>query len=516
MEEEEIQTEELSGEERIRRKTEEKESISKTKKEKTRIKAKKSEPIKYNKIGRTEILKPPIFQIDIDTELKIPSIKKYPQIEYRNKIKPMIIEEESYSSMLIIPNLAEESAINYPSVISPRRILKTVSTRITIPKVILEEIPLQKRVSLQERALEETVERAKITDVSKSSGSEIEIESEEIPNFLDLLFIGGEEIESGEPVMICLEETDKNSFFGALETICKRIYREKRGGKPKAVIFSDVEELKREIRWIEAEDKIFSARLSKEEWDKLKKQDRDRIFNRIEQLFSQNFGFIIFNGIFYSFPERHRVNIIMLKPRELDTKLARKISEMVWGSVKTEESGTFDYIFDSARKNFEETLKAISKERGGIYVDATKPNEGDESEEHLLMKQFLVRYLTQKLIEDGKLPPKPDLLQIKEKIKTEKDTKEELGGDISADIKVEDTVYEVETLFSEDREGKIARNKITHTIGKYEEITSVQKINLVLDNLTFLRHLKDLKEIKDNYKSWQKKHGKNIGSICLI
>jgi hypothetical protein len=241
----------------------------------------------------------------------------------------------------------------------------------------------------------------------------------------------------------------------------------------------------------------------------------------------------------------------MLEPRELDTKLARKISELVWGFVNTEESGTFDYIFDSARKNFEDTLKVISKvgiyvdleiikdvlanklkviSKGGIYVDATKPNEGDESEEHLLMKQFLVSYLTQKLIEDGELPPKPDLLQIKEKIKTEKDTKEELGGDISADIKVGDTVYEVETLFSEDREGKTPRNKITHTIEKYEKIEkygeksekiekygekSVQKINLVLDNLTFLRHLKDLKEIKDNYKSWQEKHGKEIEFYML-
>ncbi len=102
---------------------------------------------------------------------------------------------------------------------------------------------------------------------------------------------------------------------------------------------------------------------------------------------------------------------------------------------------------------------------------------------------------------------------IKSKIKTEKDTKEELG-EISADIKVGTEVYEVETLFSEDCEGKIPRNKITHTIEKYEE-KKVSRINIVLDNLTFIRHFKELRDIKHNYKDWQKKHRKEIAFYTL-
>ncbi|MCK4732008.1 MAG: hypothetical protein KAT65_06060, partial [Methanophagales archaeon] len=173
----------------------------------------------------------------------------------------------------------------------------------------------------------------------------------------------------------------------------------------------------------------------------------------------------------------------------------------------------FDYIFESAREKFEKALKSISEEIRGIYVDATKQNEGNESEEHLWMKWFLVKYLTQKLIEDGQLSPKPNLLQIRDNIKTEEGIENELDR-IRADVKVGTEVYEVETLFSEECDGKEARKKITHTIEKYEE-KNVEKINIVLDNLTFLRHFKELRDIKHNYKGWQKKHRKEIEFYTL-
>lgn len=476
----------------------------------------------YSRIEKAEKIEPITFSISRGIELKIQPLREYPRMDHRSKVKPMLIKGEEYPPILEIPELVEEIAIKYPSVIAPIKILKAEIARIVIPEVRFEEIPLSNRILLQgrERLLEkdkarEELEIGKLTIAGLSESTAGEAETEEIPDFLDLLFSKGSagEIESGEPIVICLEEPEGHSFIGALRTICMRIYREKKGGKPKPVIFSDAEELKKEIRWMKAEDKIFSAQLSKEEWNHLEKRDVERIINRIEQLFSQHFGFIIFNTPFLYFQEHHRVKVIMLKPRDLDTELARIISQIAWGFVKTEENGTFDYIFESARDKFEKALKSISKERRGIYVDATKPNEGNESEEHLWIKWFLVKYLTQKLIEEGQLSPKPNLLQIKGKIKTEKDTKEE-NDEISADIKVGTEVYEVETLFSEDCEGKIARNKITHTIEKYES-KNVSRINIVLDNLTFIRHFKDLRDIKHNYKDWQKNHRKEIEFYTL-
>ncbi len=333
----------------------------------------------------------------------------------------MLIKGEEYSPSLRISELTEDITINYPSVIAPIKILKPDATKIVIPKVRFEEILLSNCILLQgrERPLEKDKAREELEtrELLIAGGYESpagEVETEEKSDFLDLLFSEGSsgKLESGEPIVICLEEPEGNSFIGALRTICKRIYREKKGGKPKPIIFSDAEELKKEIRWMEVEDKIFSAQLSEEEWKGLEKQDVERIFNRIEQLFSQHFGFIIFNTQFLYFQEHHRVNVIMLKPKELDTGLLRKISEIAWGFVETEEAGTFDYIFESARDKFEEALKSVSKEKRGIYVDATKPNEGNESEEHLRMKWFLVKYLTQKLIKEGQLSPKPNLLLI--------------------------------------------------------------------------------------------------------
>ncbi len=481
---------------------------------------------RFDEVEKTEKLDPIIFHLSRSIELKVSSLKEYHRIEHGSKLKPVLIKGEGYSPSLRISELTEDITINYPSVIAPIKILKPDATKIVIPKVRFEEIPLPNCIFLQGRGrlLEkdragEELEAWKLTGVGISESTGGEAETEEIPDFLDILFPKGSagEIESGEPIVICLEEPEGNSFIGALRTICKRIYREKKGGKPKPIIFSDAEELKKEIRWMEAEDKIFSAQLNEEEWSKLEKQDIARIFNRIKQLFGQNPGFIIFNTQSLDLPleylEQHRVKVIMLKPKELDTELLRKISEIAWGFVETEEAGTFDYIFESARDKFEEALKSVSKEKRGIYVDATKPNEGKESEEHLRMKWFLVKYLTQKLIEKEQPSPKPNLLLIKSKIKTEDDTKGELG-EISADIKVGTEVYEVETLFSEDCEGKKARNKITHTIEKYEE-KKVSRINIVLDNLTFIRHFKELRDIKHNYKDWQKEQRKEIEFYTL-
>ena len=467
------------------------------------------------KVGKTEKLNPILLHLSKSIELMIPPLREYPPMEHRGKVKLTLIKGNEYLHTVRIPELVEERAIFYPSVIAPINILKPDTARIVIPEVRFVDITLPNYILLQTWEFK-SKKKAKAV-IQESTGGETE--TEEIPDFLDLLFQNGSagEIESCKPIVICLEEPEGNSFIGALRTICMRIYREKRGGKPKPIIFSDAEELKREIRWIEAEDKIFSIQLSDEEWNKIARQDELRIFNRIKQLFGQNPGFIIFNrqtiDLPLEHPEQHRVKVIMLKPTDLDIESARKISEIAWGFVETEEVDTFDYIFESAREKFEKALKNVSKERNGIYVDATKPNEGNESEEHLWMKWFLVKYLTQKLIKAGQLSPKPNLLQIRDKIKTEEDTGNELDR-IRADVKVGTEVYEVETLFSEECDGKEARNKITHTIEKYEG-KNVEKINIVLENLTFLRHFKELRDIKHNYKGWQKKHRKEIEFYTL-
>lgn len=151
---------------------------------------------------------------------------------------------------------------------------------------------------------------------------------------------------------------------------------------------------------------------------------------------------------------------------------------------------------------FEKRLEKVEKEDRGIYVYATNQHEGEESSEHYLMKCFIVKLLSK----ERKLR---DVVKIKEMIKTE----EEYEG-VIPDFRVSNSVYEVETLFAEDREGKIPKKKIENTITKYEN-TSIREINIVLDNLTFLRHLEDLIEINRVLKEWARTHGKIIRFYTL-
>ena len=57
-------------------------------------------------------------------------------------------------------------------------------------------------------------------------------------------------------------------------------------------------------------------------------------------------------------------------------------------------------------------------------------------------------------------------------------------------------IYEVETLYGE---GEDADKKIDYTIDKYDE-TGIKKVNIVMDNLGFLMHLKELKSKKGLFK----------------
>ena len=96
------------------------------------------------------------------------------------------------------------------------------------------------------------------------------------------------------------------------------------------------------------------------------------------------------------------------------------------------------------------------------------------------------------------------LMEIKGEIKTE----EEYEG-IIPDVRVGNSVYEIETLFAEDIGGRIPKKKILDTITKYENI-SIREINLVLDNLTFLIHLIELIEVSNILREWSETHRKTI------
>jgi hypothetical protein len=457
------------------------------------------------------------FEILSSTELKIPDIKCYSDIVWRSRIKTPVVREEFYSPKLIVPDLEERVLMEYSSLIAYQKIVEPLSTKIKPPTIALKKINFQKTSSIP-ISKERTLLQHAGTDAIETETPVVSSETdEELPDFFEILFSGGAagNINSGEPTVICLEELGNDSYIGSLQTICARIYREKVGGMPKPTILSHLtEDFTSEItRWMKAENKIFSVQLDENDWRELSDGDWSHIWDRIDELFAQSFGFIIFNKSIQTLHDRHHINTINIKPKELEFEPKKRISSVVWGFVNLEHVGdiTFDYIFESARIKFKKTLENIQREERGIYVDATSPHAGEESDLHLQMKWFLVKYLTTKLRNAGENLKTPT--QIKNRIKTEYQDVEYRG--IIPDIKCDGEVYEVETLFAEDRDGRVPRNKIVNTFVKYENDTTVHKINVVFDNLTFIRHLKELRDIKHNHIDWQKKHGKKVEFYAL-
>lgn len=326
---------------------------------------------------------------------------------------------------------------------------------------------------------------------------------EEIPELLNLIFsITGGKIDSGKAKVLCVGELQGDSHCGALMTICARIYREKKGGTPEPYQLTHLtDDFKNEIiKWMKAEDKIFLAELKEKDWKKLKesKNDWDYLLDRIKDLYIQNCGFIIFNKrINLEFPiEHHAIKILDIKPQKLDTKLKNSISSMIWGFVDLDELGTFDRVFESAKKKFEGQLEKDADEEP--YFTATKEHDG-ESPEHFEIKVFLVRCLTK-------------VLKLKNhEIQNEIQVEVEHGGVIpDIWVPVRSEVYEVETLFGG---GNHPLNKIKTTIGKYDELPEIKKINIVLDNLTFLRHIEGLSKMEHTYntrKGWGGENGRSV------
>jgi len=214
----------------------------------------------------------------------------------------------------------------------------------------------------------------------------------------------------------------------------------------------------------------------------------------------------------------HTPKLIEVFPRELTFEQKKILTELAWGVsvkkigiiVKKEEGDrplgyTLDDLFRFGKMRHEEYFENLQREKGGLYVLATREHEGEESDLHLRIKWFIVKFLSEKY----KLK---SLSEIEKSIKTE----ERLELNVKPDVwdSEENVVYEVETLFSEDREGRSPQRKIYESIKKYEG-TSVKEINVVLDNLTFLLHIRDIFGIKKNIRDWENKTGKTVNLLTL-
>jgi hypothetical protein len=437
-------------------------------------------------------------------DYEIPKIKKIKRIIsipiIRTKIPPQLSTlfsefDKKVKEPALPPPLPIKVPIYRKAILIPLKFLLE-SFDLTINEQLMQ--CLEKKEKMKEELLIEKVEAETVEPIVPSTGAE-----EEIPELFDLIFLikGGGKIDSPNPKIIGLEELKEDSYIGALRTICMRIYREKVGGKPEPMIISKLNEdtFRTEVeRWMKAENRIFSVSL--EGLEKLKEEELKKFWenvkDRVEELFSQGFGFIIFDKPVVFFPEHHMIDIINIKPKIMDVKLKKAIASMIWGFVNLNDvkSTQFDLIFEAARKKFEEKLRSI----GEPYLTATsRDKDSNESDDlHYPIKLFLVKYLAKEM-------NLKNIDQIKEVIKTECEDFKDYRPDIYVSSgKFAYQIFEVETLF---KQGNFPLKKIDETIEKYEKASNIHKVNIVIDNMAFLMHINGLRKKLKLHKELQEK-----------
>jgi len=409
------------------------------------------------------------------------------------------------------------------------------------PKSVLDDFDLSINQQLREH-LEEK-EKPQVTPSIRTEPVEVGVpslgegEEEEIPEFIELAFSeDGGKIRGKGPWIILMKDFEDDSHVSLLETLCARIYREKEGGEPEAVKIQRIDEMsKKEIeKWMKPSHKIFTINLDHTEKEKKTwlEIDEDRLWERLEETYLGKIGFIIFatrdEETFEHYKEllnrinlkaQLRLNVVALRSAKLPWELTRLVSGMVsLGSVepivgiekraKTPIGATFDSILNEAQKRFDQILQAVKEEEKGLFKSATNRNRGQiegkerESDLHFDIKVFLVRYLTHELRKQG-LPLK-SREEVMEKIETEKGVASPVP-----DVQVGSEAYEVETLFGE---GENADKKIDLTIDKYDG-TGIGRVNIVMDNIGFLMHVRDLKMKKEQFKN--KKFGVEFYTLDL-
>lgn len=361
-------------------------------------------------------------------------------------------------------------------------------------------------------------DQAELTHLNHSESAE-DWFTTEWPDPLELLFgSGGAGINSDNPMIVLV---DDDELVGVIETVLKRLHREKVGGEPDLHKFSTAEQLADEERWISADGQIFTVELrSDKEWDAIKSEEkyqeewRSICENRLDQLFAgQRFGAIVFNrsqipGFDTAPLPFHHPPIVLkidggLPWRDLIQVFSRSDSSDIEWPV------TFSQLFDPdvhgvAQDRWAEILQASD----GKFEVATTSDEA-ASKKHYHLKVFVVKWLAEQLHEDSQeftqyddLAEIEDYREIENKIHSEDPIRD--ANKVRPDIKYESQVFEVETFFGEDDTSGVGA-KLKQTVRKYESVEQpITDINIVVDNLASLLHLQELARFKRNHQYWEK------------
>jgi len=439
-----------------------------------------------------------------------------------------------------LPEMSPVRATHYIPELSVEETPK-LTIRSEFETAIHIDLPMRSRDA--EQTAGEIPDEASKKDVEEITTKETlavaESTSGELENLFDFIIKPSygrfSELSPDRPIVLLLPKFEDDSYSATLQIICREIFREIVGGFPEARRIS--EEEKDKFEDLRAENRIefvdeSATKYFKSDLDRFKSArewpnylDWNKIRNRLNELYAQGFGFIIFHvpeDLINDFEKKIKEIsgdleplIIRVMPKivgnhvfkgfigmKIDSERAkdikRKISSAVWGFVvprgdeKWERGETFDNFFGACERAFYEKLRKIGesdiKVKGNgkekrIPVDVIVNSGENESRLHFYMKVFVVKYLIEKL---G---------YSKDNIKTEEDARID---DIIPDIRAgRDIVIEIETLYGTGR----PLSKITDTIKKYKGKNV--ELWIVVKNFDAVLYYKDLmkraKSVKEEF-----------------
>jgi hypothetical protein len=377
---------------------------------------------------KPKVLKTRAIETQESSEVHV-SIKELPKEEINASLKPL---------RSIVPKKLESGSISVPIVKLPQIGIKPMRPMTPRPIKEVEEVTAGEVRSMTE-----------IT--AKGSSGSIK-EEVFVPPLLEELSSIASPI--GRPVCIVLSKKEGDSFVESTATICREIYRIVKGGNPTPRWIS--KGLKEEIEGnLRAEGMIFVIDDSKcgllpnlsnirSCKDFLDRVDMDMILDRLRELFSQDFGFIIFHinerwaGQFANLlrEKARSAKIIEIQAPEWEQKDKATLSKICWGFVEG-EGETFDEMFECCWKNFSDELTKVG---GNLELSLHVEKDGSASPEHESLKLAVIECLAEEL---GAKEKAIEMLK-RGKIKTEYELK---GGRADIYVPSQQRFVEIETFY---------------------------------------------------------------------
>lgn len=348
-----------------------------------------------------------------------------------------------------------------------------------------------------EREIAEKPAKTPSPELSPGEGSSIPEESPDITHHL--FGVRNDVLSTRRPKIILYKELPDDNTLASFETFCLCAYREQVGGNP---TFRPINHLDETIetyleKWANPGQHLITLDLdyfNPEAVGKWLKPENLRDF--IERSAVADYGFVIFKSrredLFgncrrliqeqLAHEIGHPLDILVVKPNRLSIDKKGQASSIFWGNCAQREeksriaihynqgkgcgrtdisSHDLDVVFNKkCRREYEEEFSSFTKGENRLYQVVTK-RRGRESDEHYLMKCYVVRYLAKK----HKLTT---IAEIEKNIKTEI-PQDLISGSIIPDIfdKKNGEYYEIETLFAGDRNEKDLINHLSETVRKY-------------------------------------------------